>query len=475
MNKNITFILLFVSSFNIMANPINKCQLEFLGLTKISSKSQFERLKKLEKLELKRNKLRKLKHNPEVIEIDEHHYRLFKNLDRQLYEGKISLARDKWKKLFRRIEKEYHEILAKQKLLVEIRQRSSQEVSSILEELAIRHADSPFKSEIIKSWRSMRLTNFDALEGAVLGQIKKSSRYIGWKSSNYEFINKQLNFIENSGKCKKHCQQQLSLLRSQLGVGARDELIKFPMFERLPNVTVRRMNDLVDTLPTARETKLYKEIYYELVKVLQEKVTIPKWRTAISDALFKISPEWKWLYRLNDWSFVRSINVANHYFPISKVINRPKDVADKLAKLKNQNSYFDEDALLETFSRRADDLAIQVWNDILELAKIKDILFYNRMIEASRLGALKGSKLPVEYSTPQYRFTIYLLAGGSGIAYLYYNFGESEEDITSSMDDLGEVTISQDDAIIELKSEQEANAVVNTMETLTDVLLEDTK
>jgi hypothetical protein len=481
MKKTIKLLLIFTfcfNSFNSIAGNI--CAAEFLGLHNITGKSQLKRMRKIERMETIRNKIRRMKDVPEAIAVDNHNFMLFQDVSKQLLKGRISLARDKWQGLFRRVERNYYFVKTKQELVRDTLLLREYNTSRILEELNSRYAGEPFVLDILKILRKKDFNSGDEMISYLNKSINKSAKYLGWKISNYEFINKELDLLLKGKKCKEICKKQIRLLRRELGVTAKAEQETFSMFVGLKKVKVKDIVSLVNTIPSAKETKLLKSIFYEFSKYIQEKITKPKWRGVIADILYTLTLQRGWTAKHIDSIFTEAINVSNHFFPINKVIMRTKTIADQIEKLKNQNSLFVGDILLLTFARRIDDLAHGTWKEILAEARKTDKEFYKRM-KAAEVKATKRKSLTEDYDKSPYRLTAYLLAGGGGFAYLYFNFnvsddGEAQVGISinadGSLEDLGEVDLSEEDQIIEVKSRQELDETLDIVEALQNGLIE---
>jgi hypothetical protein len=474
--------LILVLIFSLNATAGNICEAEFLGLHNLTGKSELEHLKKIEKLETIRNKIRKLKEDPGTIAVDNHNYKLFQDVGKQLIKGRISLARDKWQPLFRRVERHYYYVVKKQEIVKDVLLVREESISGILAHLERRYKAEPFVLDILKHTRRKDIKSGDELISYMNKGIKKSAKYIGWKVSNYKFINDELDLMLKGRKCNEKCKKQIRLLRREIGVSAKVEQERFSMFSGLKKVKVKDLESLVNKIPKARETRLYKSILYELNKYLQEKVTQPKWRGVLADILYTVSFQWGWSARQIDSLLTEAINVSNHYFPINKVIMRTKTLADQVEKLKNQNSLFIEDALLLTFARRVDDLARGTWKEILAEVKKSDKDFYKRMVTAQNKAKNHRKPLSEDYEKSPHRLTAYLLAGGGTFAYLYLNFntsdggdGEIEAGVSivsdGSLEDLGDVDLNAGDQVIEINSEEELDQTIELIDGIQSAIL----
>ena len=64
-----------------------------------------------------------------------------------------------------------------------------------------------------------------------------------------------MNLIEKSKQCKKHCKEQIKVLRKQLGVNSKAEIEKFDFFKDLPRV---KLSEFESRIHNRIITVLYK-------------------------------------------------------------------------------------------------------------------------------------------------------------------------------------------------------------------------
>jgi hypothetical protein len=382
---------------SVFANSTAVCSAEFLGLHKLTPSEQVKRLTRYEVLEYNNNLLRKMKKNdPKGFELEKHYFDYFKKFDEQLYQGKISYARKEWAGLFRRVERNYFYIKKQQEMFNFLNPLRESNVESAFAELFIKYHNDKFALYILNKMKkrvsSGDLRNVDELQQYLKIRIRSSSQFFGFKFSKYEFINKQMNLIEKSKQCKKHCKEQIKVLRKQLGVNSKAEIEKFDFFKDLPRVKLSEMRSLVNSNPTAREVELFKEILFELREVVNDIFTQPNLRKGFADALMRIQAirETAWVASRIDRLLTEAHSVAAHYFPIDKIVKRVETTADKFDKLKNQTSIFEEDALLITFARRKDPRAQEIWGELLIHAKENDVSFHLRMEAAAETAKLRA-------------------------------------------------------------------------------------
>lgn len=469
--KNILLIFFVMTSQLVAAS--STCEAEFLGLTNLNTSSELSYVRRVEVLETIRNKIRRRKSQRHIVEVDKYNFKLYQGIDEQLYQGRIAGARDKWQGLFRRVERSYYFIVKKTQLIGDIRRLQMESSSMVLRELNLRYSESndKFILDILKSLKSKNHNSAQDLIEILGRDIKVSGTYLGWKISNYEFINTQLDLIVKNTRCGQPCKKQIALLRSELGVSSKKEQEAFSFLKGLKKVEVNKVTQLVNSVPAAKQARLLRVIVHELRQYIQELVTKPKWRQAVASALLKITPDWKMIVYPIDKLLLEALYVNDHYFPIDKVLKRMRTINQKYEKLKNQNTLFLDDELLVTFARREDQAAVSTWAQLKIHAQKKDIIFYEQMLSAE-VRAAKRSKLPAIYNTSPYRLTVYMLAGTGAFAYLYFNFDEldsgeqdGEKPVSinpdGSIEDLGEVELDDDGQIIEITSQEQADKILD--------------
>jgi hypothetical protein len=453
---------------------INNCSMEFLGMGHLYSQvDQLAQAKRYAAIEATANFIRRsLKTNPGIVENNRRYLEVLSRMNHKLYDGNISIAKEEWKALFRRVEESHISFYKQSEILQTIKLQRNSDYPDVMNNLFKTFEKDEFIMQLLNQLSKKNDRNTAALIKRIEKQMDKKASYVGRNWVKYKLHRQHLDHILKDPLCDKECKAGIRKLKSLLGVSSVDEHLLNPYFAGLYSPSLAQVRTLVYSVPAAYESKIIVKGIHDLIAAVRDIITMPTARRIIGSSIVGIFRKNNSIIKLTDKVFNEIESVTNH-FPEINTLFTISDPVKKLDRLRNVNVMFSNDELLVTFARRVDTKAETEWDILLKAAKDDEnaARFYARMVEAEKLAIIKGPLSPYHSRNPRASFVL-IIFGGTTFGG-YSAFTSTTEQISSSVEDIsGDIIEQLESSGIDINSEEGKSFVNQRMDDFNSALQE---
>lgn len=418
-------LFLLMTFTTLPASALDPCSAEYRGLHNLVDEAQLSRVSKIETMQNIIAKIRARKLESSMVEIDRFYISKLIVHDEKLLEGNIFMVQKEWSPFVRSFEASFYTFEKSQTLLNRIALRSHFE-SDTIPMLRREFHDDPFMIDLINDLQKNTNASVDAIRDHLEDKLKKTARYLGRNYKKYSLVIDHLLELKKSSLCSERCQTQLNKLISQLGVGSKDEQLRFPIFRNLRRPSLKKIDDLINSTPVAYEHSIITEGLFELKAALRDIITVPKLRNHLASVLKTVVP-FKAFARVMD-RYLVDMEIALNQFTLINRVFRGSNYEQSLERLKSLSASNPE--LLTTLARRQDPRSQKAFTKFLDLTQEADPVFNQNLKKAFEKAKTLDPFRP-DYQFNASRGFLYLL--GAAAAYKYFDLSftiEAPEEIT---------------------------------------------
>lgn len=441
------------------AKALDPCSAEYQGLHSLVEENQLKRVSKIETMQSIIAKIRARKLESSLVEIDRFFISKLIVHDENLLEGNIFMVLKEWSPFVRSYEASFYTFKKSQTLLNRIALRSHFESDTLLL-LRREFNDDPFMIDLINDLQKNTNASVDAIRDYLENKLNETARYLGRNYKKYSLTIDHLLELKKSSLCTQRCQSQLDKLIKQLGVGARDEQLRFPIFRSLRRPSLKTIEDLVNSIPQAYEHSIIAEGLFELKAALRDILTVPKLRNHLASVLKTVVP-FKAFGRVMD-RYLIDMEIALNQFTLINRVFRGSNYEQSLERLKSLSASNPE--LLVTLARRQDPRSQKAFTKFLDLTQEGDPAFNQNLKQAFEKAKTLDPFRP-DYQFNASRGFLYLL--GAVATYKYFDLSftiEAPQEITD--DTTAKPEYDSDFEVIELDKD---NATIRIKDTETTI------
>jgi hypothetical protein len=448
------FAFILVISFSAQAGILNVCSLLIRKNISRSTKSDLQRLDFINKLDDANAFLRNTKINNDIVEINRMIDAKIATVDIQLFQGRYAYAHRSWRGVFRKVEVNYSFVVKQQQIIDDV-MKDLADGMTLLQAKAKYYSKSQadiFYKELAESLESQEI--FNAYVKSSEKQIRKRNIIIGNSYHEYKLTRSHLENLSKQGNCKADCDKAVKQLLEGMGLGSENIRLNYPMILKgRQRPTMKLISNHVHSTPIAYETRLFKETIQELKAVIRDIAF-----QGVFQKLFKFV-ERKFPFKKS--KLIKIFNLVNdgsarinHFPKINDIVRRDIGAQQQYHLLREQNTLFEKDELLVSFSRRIDSGATQTWGEMKTFLKQVDATdtkskdFLDRMIKADEIAKLKGD-LSLNYKKSKLSKLLVVLGSGGG-TFAYFHF-----DLDKDKDEVSEVSDSVVSVIDSVSNEQD--------------------
>lgn len=417
MIRTLSHLMLIMSLFfSSLAMATDPCPGIFATLFRSKSKiekfSDYEYLRKIDRLEHLNNRLRNFRDPSAPAQTIKTNKKLVK-VDSYILTGDVQTAERELAPLFRRVELGFLIAQRNQTLIEHL-----ESVQTVVDWAKVKRLG--FDDAQIELWRESLGSEVDSVSAVkeLTRQRNNSLIELGLHYHDYRIFREHLDELSEESRCRPECVAAIKHLLSDIGINSEKEKLRFPrILAGATRPTMDEIRSSVHSSKLATLVRLRKERNAELVLALR---TLLK-KSLLFDVISKKILALPGLYETRLIRLFKSFydqQARELFFPEMNRLLRMdlKELEELLATLKEINAKFEGDEFLVNLSRRIDGLAKDFWTALKAQAQKSDAGFLDRMLRAEKIGLQKGGLSLTPSPSLLNKFTLVLLAGG-GVVY----------------------------------------------------------
>ncbi len=446
MIRTLSHLMLIMSLlFSSLASAADPCPGIFATLfrskSKIEKLSDYEYLRKIDRLERLNNRLRNFRDPSVPAQTIKTNKKLVK-VDSFILSGDVQTAERELAPLFRRVEMSYLVAQRNQVLIDHL-----ESVQSMVDWAKVKKLG--FDDAQVELWQESLGREVDSVRALkeLTRQRNNSLIELGLHYHDYRIFREHLDELSGESSCKPECVAAIKHLLSDIGIHAEKEKLRFPrILAGATRPTMEEIRNTVHSSKLATLVRLRKERNAELVLALRALLK----KSILFDVISKKVLALPGLYETRLIRLFKSFydqQARELFFPEMNRLLRMdiKELEEILATLKAINAKFEGDEFLVNLSRRIDGLARDFWSALKAEAQKSDADFLERMLRAQKIGEQKGGLSLTPSPSLLNKFTLALLAGG-GVVYFTLSPKVEVSEVTPVASDSLEVSVFDEEA-----------------------------